>query len=359
MAMFKVVKRPQASGAKQILYRLISVIIAILCSALIIGLMGYNPVEIFKKIFEGSTMTAYRLTETVKRAIPLTILSLGISIAFYMRFWNIGAEGQFFLGAFGAALIALNLPQLPAAVLIPLMFMSGAFFGALWALIPCIFKVKLGASETLVTLMLNYVAIKLISYLQFGPWKDPKALGFARVEKFTNNAVLPKVFGVNAGWIIALVLMVLVYILMRHTKLGYEIKVMGENTNTATYAGMNPVKITVIAVLLSGAICGMAGVVQASAVEKTITDQMSGGMGFTAVITTWLARLSAPAIVVVSLLFAMLLQGGAYIQSALQIPSSVAEVIQGIILFFVLSSEFFIEYKIVTKQGLEKLSQKV
>ncbi|HKM32593.1 MAG TPA: ABC transporter permease [Oscillospiraceae bacterium] len=359
MAMLKVVKRPQASGAKQILYRLISVIIAILCSALIIGLMGYNPVEIFKKIIEGSTMTAYRLTETVKRAIPLTILSLGISIAFYMKFWNIGAEGQFFLGAFGAALIALNLPQLPAGVLIPLMFISGAFFGALWALIPCIFKVKLGASETLVTLMLNYVAIKLISYLQFGPWKDPKALGFARVEKFAGNAVLPKVFGVNAGWIIALVLMVFVYIIMRHTKLGYEIKVMGENTNTATYAGMNPVKITVIAVLLSGAICGMAGVVQASAVEKTISDQMSGGMGFTAVITTWLARLSAPAIVVVSLLFAMLLQGGAYIQSALQIPSSVAEVIQGIILFFVLSSEFFIEYRIVTKQGLEKLSQKV
>ena len=357
--MLKVVKRPQASGAKQILYRLISVIIAILCSALIIGLMGYNPVEIFKKIIEGSTMTAYRLTETVKRAIPLTILSLGISIAFYMRFWNIGAEGQFFLGAFGAALIALNLPQLPAGVLIPLMFISGAFFGALWALIPCIFKVKLGASETLVTLMLNYVAIKLISYLQFGPWKDPKALGFARVEKFAGNAVLPKVFGVNAGWIIALVLMVFVYIIMRHTKLGYEIKVMGENTNTATYAGMNPVKITVIAVLLSGAICGMAGVVQASAVEKTISDQMSGGMGFTAVITTWLARLSAPAIVVVSLLFAMLLQGGAYIQSALQIPSSVAEIIQGIILFFVLSSEFFIEYKIITKQGLEKLSQKV
>lgn len=311
----------------------------------------------FGKIIEGSLLSAHRITETVRKAVPLTVLSLGISIAFQMKFWNIGADGQFYLGAFGATLVALNLSMLPAAALIPLMFVSGAAFAALWALIPAVLKIKLGASETLVTLMLNYVAVKLISYLQFGPWKDPDALGFARVERFSDNAVLPQLFGVHIGWVIALVLVALVYLLMTHTKLGYEVRVLGENQNTAAYAGMNPARIMVITVALSGALCGLAGVIQSSAVEKSISDQMSGGMGFTAVITTWLARLSAPAIVIVSILFAMLLQGGAYIQSAMQISSAVAEVLQGIILFFVLSGEFFTQYRIVTRRKLEKLAQ--
>ena len=152
----------------------------------------------------------------------------------------------------------------------------------------------------------------------------------------------------------ALVLTVLVWVLLSRSKLGYEIAVLGESETTARYAGMNVTRITIVAILLSGGLCGLAGMMQASAIEKSLSDQLSGGLGFTAVITTWLAKLSPPAIILVSFLFAMLLQGGVYLQSALQISSTVADILQGVILFFVLRSEFFLRYKIVRRKGGEE-----
>ncbi len=218
-------------------------------------------------------------------------------------------------------------------------------FGGIWALIPALIKAKFTTSETLVTLMMNYIAISFISYLQYGPWKDPESLGAAKIARFSDNAILPKVFGIHAGWIIMLALVVVMTILLKYTKLGYQIDVLGESETTARYAGMNTLKIMIIAVLLSGGLCGVAGFMQASAVEKSITDQMSGGLGFTAVITAWLAKLKPPVIVVVSFAFSMLLQSGKALQ-VMGIPSSITEVLQGVIIFFVLGSEFFINYKI-------------
>ncbi len=193
--------------------------------------------------------------------------------------------------------------------------------------------------------MMNYIAIAFISYLQYGPWKDPAALGAAKVPNFSENAVLPDVFGVHAGWIIMLVLVIIMTILLRYTKLGYQIDVIGESETTAKYAGMNTVKILVIAVLISGGLCGMAGFMQSSAVEKSITDSMSAGLGFTAVITAWLAKLKPPVIVVASFMFSILLQSGSSLQ-VMKIPSSITEIMQGVIIFFVLACEFFINYKI-------------
>jgi simple sugar transport system permease protein len=177
-----------------------------------------------------------------------------------------------------------------------------------------------------------------------------------RIAYFPESAILPKVFGVHAGWIIAIILAAFIYILIKFTKLGYEISVLGENASTARYAGMSVSKIMVAAVILSGGICGLAGMMQASAIENTLSYQLSGGLGFTAIITAWLANLNPIVIIVVSLLFAMLLQGGAYIQSALQIPAAVALMLQGIILIFVLGSEFFLNYSIVSKNKLYKLA---
>lgn len=323
---------------------------ALVAAALIMLVLGYNPIQVFTEIIKGSTGTVYRLKETVNKAIPLIVLSLGIAVAFKMKFWNIGAEGQFYMGAFAASFVALYFPNLPMVVMLPAMFTAGLIGGGLWALVPAALKAKFGASETLTTLMMNYVAQKWVSYLQYGPWKDPTANGFPRVIRFRESAILPKVFGLHSGWIITILLVIVVFILMKYTKLGYEISVLGENVNTARYAGMNVNKTMIIAVLISGGLCGAAGMIQASAIERSLSDQLSGGLGFTAIITTWLARLNPPAIVVVSFLFAMLLQGGAYLQSAMQIPSSVSEILQGIILFFVLGSEFFIQYKIVRKK---------
>lgn len=349
--MLKIVKKEELSSSKIVLLRIIAVIIALICSTFIIFLLGHNPFEVFSNIIAGATGTEYRIIQTINKAIPLTTLSLGIAVAFKMRFWNIGAEGQFYVGALGATFVTLNFGELPAIILIPFMMIVACIFGGLWCLFPAVLKSKLGTSETLVTLMMNYIAIKWVTYLQFGPWKDPEAFGFPKIAKFTSNAILPKVFNVHIGWIITLFLAIIVHFLLSKSKLGYEIEVLGENENTANYAGMNVSKILIVGAMISGGICGLAGMMQASAIENSLTYTLSAGLGFTAIITAWLAKLSAPAIVLVSMLFSILLQGGSYLQTSMQIPASLSELLQGIILLFVLGSEFFINYKIVREKN--------
>ena len=347
--MLKVIKRAEVSSKQAILQKTIAIICALLAVCVIIACIGYNPFEIFYRLIEGSIFSTYRLQETLIITIPLVVLSLGVAIAFKMRFWNIGGEGQFYTGAFAATFIALNFSSLPKPIVLILMFIAAIIAGGIWSAFPAFLKAKLGTNETLVTLMLNYVAIKWVTYLQNGPWRDPNGSGFPRIARFEDSAVLPDLFGVHIGWIIALVLVVLVHILLNKTKLGYEMAVVGENEQTARYAGMNVAKILVVAVFFSGALCGVAGMMQASAVENSLSSQLSAGLGYTAIITCWLARLKPATIVIVSFLFAMLVQGGTYLQSSMQVPSAVASIIQAVILFFVLGSEFFTQYKIVRK----------
>lgn len=348
--MFKIVKKNEPSAGKEILIRIGAVFFALAATAVIVALLGFDPIKVYAEMIKGSVATAYRFRETINKTIPLVILSLGIAVAFKMKFWNIGAEGQFYMGAFGAAWVAFNFNYLHAVLLIPAMILAGLLMGGLWALIPAVLKAKFETNETLVTLMMNYVAIKWVSYLQYGPWKDPKASGFPKMPMFTEAAILPKIFGVNIGWIIALVLTGIIYVLFKHTKMGYEIAVIGENETTARYAGMNVARTLIWSIMLSGGLCGLAGMIQSSGIERSLTATLSGGLGFTAIITTWLSRLSPPVIIITSFLFAMLLQGGAYIQTALQIPATVAGVLQGTILFFVLGSEFFTQYKLILKK---------
>lgn len=345
MMRIQVSKRAGMSRLADTLIRISAIVISLVLSGAVMALMGYNPLDIFSKIVTTTTSSFTRFSETINKTILLTTLSLGIGVAFRMKFWNIGAEGQLYMGAFGAALAAFGFPDLPAPLLLTMMGLFAFVFGGIWALIPALIKAKFAASETLVTLMMNYIAVSFISYLQYGPWKDPASLGSAKIARFSDNAILPKVFGIHAGWIITLVLVVLITILMKRTKLGYQIDVLGESETTARYAGMNTIKIMFIAVMISGGLCGMAGFMQASAVEKSITDSMSGGLGFTAVITAWLAKLNPPIMVIVSFAFSMLLQSGKSLQ-VMGIPSSITEVLQGIIIFFVLASEFFINYKV-------------
>jgi simple sugar transport system permease protein len=345
--MIRIVPRPELTGFRENLQRTLVILAAFAVAALLIRLIGYNPLEVFSKIIAGSLGTAYRFRETVHKAIPLGILSLGTAVAFRMKFWNIGQEGQFYLGAYGASLLALSFPAMPSPLLLTLMFLSGFVFGGLWALIPVLLKVRFSASETLVTLMLNYVAAKWVSYLQYGPWKDPQGMGFPKIAPFSSNAVPPALFGIHIGWVITLCLAALVYILLKRTKLGYEIDVLGESEATARYAGIPVFRVMAIAILISGGLCGIAGMLQASAVERSLSDHLSGGLGFTAVITTWLARLNPLSTIAVSFLFSILIQGGNFLQSSLQIPASISPIVQGIIIFFVLGSEFFIRYRFV------------
>ncbi len=346
MKWFSLKKREELPTKKAWIIRGAAIVLSILCAGLVILLLGFNPLVTFGEMVKGALGSKIRLTQTMLKAIPLIVTTLGIIIAFKMKFWNIGGEGQIMMGALAASFVALNFPDMPRALLLLCMAIAAVIGGGLWAFIPAFFKAKMGTNETIFTLMLNYLAIKFVTYLQYGPWRDPGSKGFPKVADFSQNAILPNVFGLHVGWIIALVLIAIIYIFMNYTKKGYEISVVGESLDTARYAGMNIKSIIITAMLISGGLCGLTGMIQASAIEKTLTYSLSAGMGFTAIITAWLSRLNALASLFVCVAFAVLLQGGAYIQISMQIPASVADMIQGILLFFVLSSEFFLQYKV-------------
>ncbi len=349
----RAIKKNEPGKLEAAAIRIGAIVLALFASSLFILLLDLNPIDVYLKMVQGAFGTAYRSRETIIGAIPLVITSLGIAIAFKMQFWNIGAEGQIAMGAFAASFVALNMGDLPKPLMLTLMVAAAMLVGGLWALIPAFFKAQWGTNETIVTLMMNYIGLKWIMYLQYGPWKDPNSLGFPKIANFGDNAILPKLFGVHIGWVMALFLVAAVYVFLNHTKKGYEIAVIGESINTARYAGINIKKTILIAILLSGGLCGLVGMIQASAVNNTLSVEITGGVGYTAIITAWLASLSAPVILVVSVLFAALLEGGSYIQTVFGIPQSAALILQGIILFFVLGSEFFVRHRfiLVKKEG--------
>src|SRR3712207_3670886 len=344
--MLKIVKKSEISRSESIRIRILAIILALVLVGIFISVLGLNPINVYSSMIKGSIGSEYKIKQTIIKAIPLIISSLGIAVAFKMKFWNIGGEGQIIMGAFLASFVALHFSNLPQIVLLSAMAIAGVIGGGLWAFIPAYFKSKFGTNETITTLMMNYIAISFVKYLQYDLWKDPSEMGFPKIKNFTDNAILPKVLGIHAGWIIAIILVILMYMFMEYTKKGYEISVLGESEKTAKYAGINIKKTILGAIFLSGGLCGLVGMIQASAINNTLSVEVAGGVGYTAIIVTWLASLSAPLILLVSILFAALLQGGAYIQTAFGIPDAAALVIQGTILFFVLGSEFFTKYKV-------------
>lgn len=352
--MFKVIKRGEMSSVSRVGVQIAGVVLALVAAAVFLLFVGLNPLEVYAEMIKGSYATPYRIRQTIIMAVPLIIISLGIAVAFRMKFWNIGAEGQVLMGGFMGAYFAYHFAQWPKPALLLVMLAAGLIGGGLWALIPGILKARFNCSESITTLMLNYVALGWVKYLQYGPWKDPKAMGMPKMPLFESNAVLPNVFGVHIGWIIALVLVIAVYIFMNYSKKGFEIAILGESEDTARYAGVNIRRTMLLAVFLSGALSGLAGVIQASAVNTQLSVGLANGIGYTAIITAWLSGLSAPVIVLVCVLFATLTQGGSYIQTVFGIPAAAAQILQALILFFVLGSNFFTRYKIVRKAAVKK-----
>ena len=331
---------------RAMLLRLAAVVLALVVGGLFFLALGFNPIEVYVSLVEGAVGTTTALRMTARLCIPLLITSLAVTLAFKMRFWNIGAEGQIGVGAIAASYVALYHDDMPRVLLLLVMAAVGFIAGGLYGAIPAYFKAKFGTNETLFTLMLNYVAFYTIQALAQGAWKDPAGMGFPKIARFSSQAQLPMVFGVHIGWIVALALVALVYWYLRCTKQGYELTVVGENENTARYAGMNVKKIVVRTMFLSAGLAGLAGMLQASGADKTLTESVANNVGFTAITVAWLANLNPLAMMVVTVLFCILTKGSDTIQSLYNIAPAAAEVFQGIILFFVLGSEFFIRYRL-------------
>ena len=344
--LFYLARRVDMPRATAWAIRLGSFVAAILIGGIIFALLGHDPISAYGSILTGSLGKKTALRQTVKIAVPLLGTALAIAPCFRMRFWNIGAEGQITAGAIGAAFFAINFGKtLPSPVLLPLMDIGGMVFGAACAFLPALFKAKWGTNETLFTLMMNYILIGLVKWLESSVWGARQNI----IPDFNKAAILPKVLGVHCGWIIVLALTVFIYIYMNHTKHGYEIAVAGESQNTARYAGMDVAKITIRTMLLSGAICGLVGYMVASGADQTLHHDVAGGVGFTAITVAWLAQLNPFAMIVISILLAILSKGANELQTRMQVPTSISDIITGIFLFCMLACEFFINYRIIIR----------
>ncbi len=343
----RMIKRERISKKDAFRIRSTAIIGSLILSGLFIFFLGHNPLDVYLSMAKGAFGSIYRIKDTINIIIPLIMTSLGIMIAFKMKFWNIGGEGQILMGALFASYFALNFSTLPKPILLFVMFIAGFIGGGFWAFIPAFLKVKFQTNETITTLMMNYIALNLITYLQYGPWRDPQSLGFPKIANFADSATLPRLFGIHIGWIITIIAVVVITIFLNKSKFGYEIKVVGESQDTANYSGIRVNRVIIRGLIISGGICGIVGMMEVSGVNGTLTNHVSAGYGYTAIITTWLSGLKPAFIIPVSTLFAGLIKGGGFIQTAYQIPQSAADIIQSMILFFVIGSEFFIQYKIV------------
>jgi simple sugar transport system permease protein len=350
-----------------------SVVVAFIISGIILKLIGGQPLLVGKFFFEATFGSWAVFSDTLVKATPLILVGLACTVAFKMKLWNIGAEGQFYIGAFAASLVVL-VPLVPLdspkIVIIGAMMVMGMIGGAVWGFFPGILKGRFGINEIITTLMLNYIAILWNNFWIFDKWSDA---GFQMTPTFEKTAWLPRLveyarpynnfietsdsslipvltaiglgsisgMTLHLGFIIALVVVVIVWWVLDRSRWGYEIKLTGDNPEAARYAGINIVRNVVLVFMFSGALAGLAGMSEVSGVVHRLQERISPGYGFTGIIVAWLAKLNPFAVVLVSILFGALIVAGREIQ-----PAGLAALLQGIVLFMVISSDVLLRYKV-------------
>lgn len=349
MDFIRITKRDNLSRKKEILITLLAIVLSIVFAGIILLIFGLNPFEIFKEIIMGSVGTGLRVKQTIVKAVPLIITSMGIIVAFKMKFWNIGAEGQILIGgACSAAVMIYAGDKMPTGLLLIVMFVASALGGMIWGMIPAVFKANWNTNETLFTLMLNYVAMQVVTYcIVF--WENPKGSNTVGIiNQATKGGWLPELFGQKYGWnvVIVLILTVGMFIYLKYCKQGYEIAVVGESENTARYAGIQVKKVIIRTMAISGAICGIAGFVIVSGASHTISTATAGGRGFTAIIVAWLSKFNTFIMVAVSFGIVFMDQGAVQIATQYGLNENASNVLLGIILFFLIGAEFFINYRV-------------
>jgi len=334
--------------------RLIGILLGmVFCALVIVAIVHMNPIQVYVSMFKGAFGTSKRIWIMIRDTMVLTCIAIGLGVAFKMRFWNIGGEGQVLVGGIATAFFMIKFSgSLPVAVLFLCMAVSSVICGAVWGLIPGFFKAKWNANETLFTLMMNYIALQLTSYA-VAKWENPPGSNkVGIINPKTKAGWIGNMFskGYNADYmylvIIVLILSVLMYFYIKRTKQGYEISVVGDSENTARYAGIRVPSVYVRTMAVSGAICGFAGFLTVSAVSHTISTSTAGGRGFTAIIVAWLAKMNPFVMILISILITFFDRGAVQIATDFGLNEDVAQIITGILLFFILGSEFFINYKV-------------
>lgn len=332
-----------------IIIRAVAIIAALVaCSAVIVLMTGLNPIDVYTKMIEGSFGTERKFWIFLQNIAMLLCISLAVTPAFKMKFWNLGAEGQVLVGGLAsAACMFYAKDSLPNGALIALMLVASIAAGIIWAIIPAVFKAQWGTNESLFTLMMNYVAMQLVAFCIM-VWVPSGSSVMGIINQKSESGWLPVFLGQKYGLniLIVAVLTVAMYIYLKYSKQGYEISVVGESENTARYIGINVKKVIIRTLLVSGAVCGIAGFLLVSGTNHTISKDIAGGMGFTAIMVSWLAKFNPAMMVVTSFLIVFLQRGSGEIATAFRLNQSVADILTGIIIFFIIGCEFFINYKI-------------
>ena len=355
MSSIHISKRDGMPFAKALMIRLIGVLLSlVVCAVVIVALTKLNPVEVYKAIFSGAVGTSRRAWVTIRDALILLCVAIGLTPAFKMRFWNIGAEGQVLMGGcVSAAIMIYGADHFGTAQLIPMMVVGSIVAGMIWGLIPAVFKAYFNTNETLFTLMLNYVAMQLVTFaIVF--WENPSGSNTVGIinaagQKGWFPSIFGNMYGLNV--IVVLIITLGMYVYMKYSKQGYEIAVVGESQNTARYAGINVKKVIIRTMMLSGAICGIAGCLIVSGASHTISTSTAGGRGFTAIIVAWMSKFNPFAMILVSAFLVFMQQGSIQIASQFGLNENASDIITGILLFFLIGCEFFINYKLEWKKN--------
>jgi ABC-type uncharacterized transport system permease subunit len=330
-----------------------AIVVALILGGVVLALVGGNPFRAYAHIARASFGDVGVFSDTLVKATPLILTGLACTVAFRMKLWNIGAEGQLFVGAFAASAIVLTPvlpPETPKILMLPTMAVAGFIAGALWGFVPGILKAKLNVNEVVTTLMMNYIAISWNNFFIYAVWSEggfqmsrvfPKSAWMPRLADYAEQVPALRGLTTHAGLIVGLVAAVVLWWVLYRSRWGYEIDLIGDNPRAARYAGINIVRNTVLVMMLSGGLAGLAGMSEISGVVHRLQGAISPGYGFTGIIVAWLSKLNPLVVVPVSILFGALLLAGREIQ-----PSGIPKLIQGIILFCLISSEVLLRYRI-------------
>ncbi len=359
--LFHIVKRDALPWYQAIGIRALAIILAlILCGIITTITTGINPVEVYKSIVAGAFGSVRKTWITFQNVSILLLIALALTPAFKMKFWNIGGEGQVLIGGLAAAACMICLgDKLPNGIVIFCMILASIAAGALWGFVPAFFKARWNTNETLFTLMMNYIATQLVAFFTI-VWEVPKGSGkIGIINQNSNVGWLPQVFGSKylLTIIVAVVVTIFMHIYICYSKHGYEICVVGESENTAKYVGIKVEKVIIRTMILSGAICGLVGLLLVGGINHTVTTTIAGGQGFTAVLVSWMSKFNPFTMIFSSLLIVFMDRGASEISTNFGLNHSYSDILTGIILFFIIGCEFFITYRLQFRKKTEKEEQ--
>ncbi len=342
--------RARPSNLMRVASPILAAVLTAIAGLVLFALLGKDPIQAFRVFFLNPVKDLYGVTELLLKATPLMLIAIGLAVGFRANVWNIGAEGQYLLGAIAGAGVALAFDRsLPAAILLPSMLIAGALGGMAWAAIPAWLRTRFNANEILVSLMLVYVAQLLVSWLVHGPWKDPQGFNFPQTRMFEAAAVLPpliETMRLTHAFPLAIVALAAGHVLLNRSFIGYQLQVVGQAPAAARHAGFSIRRAVWVGLLAGGAMAGVAGLSEVAGPLGQLTEHVANHYGFAAIIVAFLGRLHPVGIFLASLLMALMYLGGEQAQQYLGLPSAVAKVFQGLLLFFLLGTDVLAQYRI-------------